>query len=194
MKKIIQLSILTCFIITGMAMFNSAQAATAQFNITVTIETFGMALRDADDTGPYPGWQVSVGLGMSISMTAQDGVMVTPVNASGETLEAFTFTGGPSFPLTIVDGSFGSPGHDEFALYAKAFDHKTTDPYDISGGQWLSDNPGALTPLTIHNTGSDTFSDTPIWIYYEFHAPSNVTNSVNNEDLEVMIELRLAAP
>jgi len=172
--------IIVLLAIMALVFSQSAFALTKQFNITVTVSTLNMDLRNHDDTDGYPGWDIIVGPANAITMLENDLVKViadsggSPVNISTRILNQAGWAATDMLPT----------GPDQFVLLAEGFDAKPTSPdpqTPIAMGNPRPITPGTMEPLV-------NVADGDAWLCYAFYAP-NPDNTNNTQTIEIEVDV-----
>jgi len=169
--------IIGCLIIATLLVGQNVYAVQGTFNITVTIGSYTMALRDITDTNPYPGWNITLPLGGQIVMKPNDCVLVKIENATQplDIVTRISNSGG----WQSVD-YMGPTNVDEFRLKAEIIgDLGISGPDPI-----MMSNPKAITSGTMNPL---TVTDQSVLIAYALDAPITDTTG-GTQTIEVMVE------
>jgi len=177
--------IIVLLAIMALVFSQSAFALTKTFNITVTVSTLNMDLRNHDDTDGYPGWDIIVGLAQAITMLENDIVKVV-ANSAGNYITA-CITTRINNPAGWTSVGNTSPEGDQFALLAQGFWSKPNSP-DPNHPIVMS-NPKIITPGTMEPLHwMDGFGQAEAWLSYAFYAP--LTDSTNQpQNIEVGVDV-----
>jgi len=168
-----------------MVVVQPSSANQASFNITVTISSFSMELLNVNGDNPYGGWPITVPPGGSLTMVADDAVMISltgDFGANGVDVVSYVANAG-SWNAVEPPGTPVPPLADEFYLFVDGYNIQPTgmEPLALSNAVPITGG----TEMPFYQMGA---SEDKAWLGYAFYAADNYTNP--SENLEIMIEVK----